>query len=152
MKFYERKLVIHAEPSIIWSIFADLKNWPDWDGGLEAVEDVGAGLVENGESTFVFSGGLKATTTFTRVTENQGFNWTAKSMMVRIDARFDLQPVEKGQEVTYRFGMGGVLGGIMNLFMPKTVDSDTIRDLNSLKAMAERKQAEASKNNDSEQK
>ena len=141
MKFYEKTVVVHAEPSTIWAVFANVKKWPDWDGGLDYVEDIGSGLVENGQSTFVFSGGLKATTTFTNVEENKGFNWTSKSAMVRIEARFDIRPVEQGQEVTYRFGMGGFLGAIMNLFMKKTVESDTLRDLNSVKSIAEKQQA-----------
>lgn len=141
MKFYEEVVVIHADPSTLWAVFANVEKWPDWDGGLDSVEDVGPGLVENGQSLFVFSGGLKATTTFTNVVENQGFNWTSKSAMVRIEARFDIRPVEQGQEVTYRFGVGGVLGSFMNLFMKKTVESDTLRDLNSIKSIAEEQQA-----------
>ena len=139
MKIYEKTVVVHAEPSTIWAVFTDLETWPDWDGGLDSVESVGDGFVENGVSIFVFSGGLKAKTTFTNITENQGFNWTAKSVMVRIEARFDMKPVENGQQLTYRFGIGGILGTIMNLFMSKTVDSDTLRDLSAIKSIAERK-------------
>jgi hypothetical protein len=144
MKYYEKTVVVQAEPSTIWAVFADVKNWTDWDGGLYSVPDVGTGLVENGESVFSFSGGMRATTTFTNIVENQGFNWSSKSMVLNIDARFDIRSVENGQEVTYRFGIGGILGTILNLFMKKTVDFDTLRDLNSIKSIAEEKQAQDS--------
>ena len=141
MKYYEKSVVVQAEPRTIWAVFAAVKRWPDWDGGLDSVEDVGAGLVENGQSVFIFSGGLKGKTTFTNVAENKGFSWTSTSMLVRIDARFDLKPVAQEQELTYRFGMGGFLGAIMNTFMQKTVASDTLRDLNAVKSIAEERQA-----------
>ena len=138
MRFYKESVVVHADASNIWDIFSDVKNWTDWDGGLDFVQNIGDGLVEEGVSIFVFSGGLKATTKFTNVVKNQGFNWTAKSILVRIEARFDICPVENGHEVQYRYGLGGFLGAIMNLFMKKTVQFDTLRDLNSLKALAEK--------------
>ena len=138
MKFYEQTVVVQAEAETIWDVLADVKNWTDWDGGLQFVQNIGDGLVEDGVSIFVFSGGLKATSKFTNVVENQKFSCISKSMMVRIETRFDIRPVEKGHEVQYQFGLGGFLGTIMNLFMRKTVEFDTLRNLKSLKALAEK--------------
>ena len=58
MKFYEQTVVVQAEAETIWDVLADVKNWTDWDGGLQFVQNIGDGLVEDGVSIFVFSGGL----------------------------------------------------------------------------------------------
>mmetsp|Transcript_8007 Transcript_8007/g.12364 ORF Transcript_8007/g.12364 Transcript_8007/m.12364 type:complete len:145 (+) Transcript_8007:72-506(+) len=136
----ERKAVVSAKPSTVWSVFTDMK-WEKWDPDVERVEDVVGGLADGTTFTFVMKkGGQRIATKLSNVKKDEGFEFKGGFPGGAFEGTFEFKENESDKsttDITYKFELKGIVGNIMGFFGKKAVVHGTEAGLANVVKLSE---------------
>ena len=129
------ELLINAPVQRIWSLVADMNNWPGWNPAVKSAKLNGA--FEVGTTFNWTSGGISIVSTLQEIQLTTKLVWTGKAIGTRAIHVWSLQPTSAGVLVITSESFEGWLVTLMRKAMQKTLDESLVAWLNQLKRQAE---------------
>jgi len=105
---------IKARPEVVWSVLANVCQWPDWTPTVERVISSGNGPLGLGSKIWIKQPRLRAAVWTISVWEpNVKFTWISRNPGISITADHTLSPLPDGTQVTLHISFQGLLSFLM---------------------------------------
>jgi hypothetical protein len=134
---FESSITIKAPAAHVFSIYADVVAWPQWDPDVKAASLNGK-FASGVDGVVVPHGGPKSKILFTRVTPNQGFVAECKLPLCVMRFENQLSAVADGTTATHRVTFEGLLAPVFGRLIGSGMKKTLPKALESLKAYAEK--------------
>jgi uncharacterized membrane protein len=139
MPTYETSTTIPAAPDAVWSVLADVVNWPHWTPTVTKVEALDSPRIGMGARFEVHQPELRpAVWAVTRIEDPTRFLWESRMPGFVMVADHVLEPLPGGaSRLTLSFAFQGLLGAIVGPLFRKRVESYIAKEAASLRGLFE---------------
>ena len=136
---YERAVEIDATPEKVWSVLADVKDWPSWTPSVRQVEPLDDSDVKVGSRFRVTQPMLKPSVwEITKLEPQRSFSWSTGVMGIVIDADHDIDSDRPdGVTVTLRLSQRGPMAWLASLLFGGRTRRYVQLEANGLKQRSE---------------
>ena len=133
------RVIVHANPTAIWQVLADVERWPRWTPTVLAVEPLTNHGFHVGSRYRITQPKLRpAVYEVTECIPHQAFTWVVKSPGARMIADHRLTGSDSsGTEVELSFSTEGLLGAILGTINAKRINDYVATEARSLKKHCE---------------
>ncbi len=136
MKF-ESSTLIDAPASRIFSIYANVADWPRWDVDAKSAS-IDGNFVSGATGVVVPHGGPKSKILFTRVTADRGFVVECKLPLCVMRFEYELEAKGDATLATHRVTFEGLLSPVFGRLIGSGMKKSLPNALAALKALAEK--------------
>ena len=139
MPSYEASTSIAAQREAVWSVLANVPDWPDWTPTVLRVDALDSPELEVGHRFRVHQPKLRpAIWTVTAVDAPARFTWESRVPGLVMSADHSVEAMaERASKLTLRFTLGGLLGGIVGPMNRRTVESYMAQEAEALRKRLE---------------
>ncbi|HEY4302964.1 MAG TPA: SRPBCC family protein [Gemmatimonadaceae bacterium] len=138
MPRYTSSIDINASPRLVWTILADVEQWPSWTPTMTAVTKLTPGRLGKGTAAHIVQPKLpRAVWRVTEIHEGRDFTWVSKMPGLRVTATHAIQSTATGARVTLSIRMTGVFSPVAALFISRLNTRYLMTEARSLKARCE---------------
>jgi hypothetical protein len=138
MPQYSSSIEINASPRVVWSILADVEQWPSWTPTVKRVVKLTPGPLGKGTVARITQPKLPSGAwRVTEIHEGRDFTWVQKKPGIRITGSHIVQATPGGARVTVSIRLSGLLAPIMVLFVRRLTVSYLATEARGLKARSE---------------
>eukprot|EP00956_Cyclotella_meneghiniana_P029940 scaffold74192_cov68-Cyclotella_meneghiniana.AAC.2 len=139
----ERSATVAATPETIWNTCFVPMKWESWDPDLKELIDVTGGCENGTTCTFVMKDGNNIPTKLSNVEKNESltFSGAVAGGLLKFEGTVLITPVDaSNSKIDYKFGLEGLIGAMMSLFMKKAVVGGTQGGLDNMVKLSEEAQ------------
>lgn len=137
---FESTRVIQAPARVIFAIYADVANWPDWDPDAKSASIEGP-FVSGAVGQVVPHGGPTSTIRFVDVVPDAGFRVECRLPLCTLRFDYALRPHGDGTMATHRVGFDGLLAPVFGRLIGTGMRKTLPKALEALASLAERRHA-----------
>ena len=136
---YERAVEIDAPAEKVWSVLADVENWPKWTPSVRQVEPLDDSDVKVGSRFRVTQPMLKPSVwEITKLEPQRSFSWSTGVMGIVTDADHDIESDRpNGVTVTLRLSQRGPMAWLASLLFGARTRRYVQLEANGLKERSE---------------
>ncbi len=137
---FEATIEINAPASAVFALYADVANWPTWDGDVKSASIEGP-FNSGARGVIVPNGGPKSEIAFTYVVRNKGFTAQCKLPLCIMRFEHELVPHGQGTHATHRVVFEGWLAPVFGRLIGSGMRKTLPHAMQGLKAAAEKSAA-----------
>ena len=104
----EASATTQASPEAIWTLWADVGNWKEWDPGVEDTS-IGGPFAEGTRYELKPKGGPKVTSVLTEVRPGEDFSDHTRLPLTNLDFSHEVERVGEETRLTHRVEISGPL-------------------------------------------
>jgi Polyketide cyclase / dehydrase and lipid transport len=134
---FEASTVIHAPAAHIFSIYANVADWPRWDTDAKSAS-IDGDFVSGATGVVVPHGGPKSKIVFSRVVRDKSFTVECKLPLCLMRFDYDLDAQGDATRATHRVTFEGLLSPIFGRLIGSGMKKTLPNALAQLKALAEK--------------
>jgi hypothetical protein len=138
MPRYSSSIHINASPRVVWSILADVEQWPSWTPTVKQLVKLTPGPLAKGAAARITQPKLPSGIwRVTEMHEGRDFTWVQKKPGLRIIGSHAIQSTPGGVRVTVSIRFTGLLAPVMAVFVRRLTVSYLATEAKGLKARSE---------------
>lgn len=136
----EHRIAVTASPEVIFDIYADVQNWPNWDPDTKRANIDGPFQVGS-RGRLTPTKGNTIPMVLTQVVTAKCFTVESRTPLFRLLFEHELAPLPGATEVVHRVTLSGLLSIVLGPILAKQLNSGLPVTLRNLKALAEARSA-----------
>ena len=128
---------IAAPPEVVWDVLTRFEDWPDWNPDVKSMSF--SGPLEPGVEFRWKAGPATIVSTLEQVEPPRQVRWRGRTMSIKANHQWRLEPRDGGTHVETEESFSGVLARLFRRPIQKTLDKSLSEGLEHLKREAERR-------------
>jgi Polyketide cyclase / dehydrase and lipid transport len=139
----EASATTQASPEAIWTLWADVGNWKEWDPGVED-SSIGGPFAEGTHYELKPKGGPAVTSVLTEVRPGEEFSDHTRLPLANLDFSHEVERVGKETRVTHRVEISGPLAFVFASLMGRGMERGLPETMRNLARLAEEREGDRS--------
>jgi uncharacterized protein YndB with AHSA1/START domain len=139
----EASATTQASPEAIWTLWADVGNWKEWDPGVED-SSIGGSFGEGTRYELKPKGGPKVTSVLTEVRPGEKFSDHTRLPLANLDFSHEVERVGEETRVTHRVEISGPLAFVFARLMGRGMERGLPETVRNLARLAEEREGDRS--------